>query len=148
MHFTDARDLAAWLVRLLDSVTGTPLTGIYNAVGPGRQESLREVLSACLQAARDVSGLETPMYEVELVWADETFLREQLTTVEEEARPLWFPEDQIPFTAIDSSSALAAGLQFRSSYDTARETLLWRREQREGLEAGFSSAFERQLLDT
>lgn len=148
VQFTDARDLAVWLVRSLDSVTGTPLTGTYNAVGPGRQESLREVLSACLQAARDVSGLDTPVSEVEPVWADESFLREQLTTVEEEARPLWFPEDQIPFAAVDSTSALSAGLQFRSSYGTARDTLLWRGEQSEKLEAGFSSAFERQLLGT
>ena len=141
-QFTDARDLAAWAVGALESRAG-PLTGTFNAVGPGRQERLRDVLTACLQAAKDVGGASG---DPELVWAAEDFLAEQLAGVEEEARPLWFPEPQIPFVAVDSSAALAAGLQFRSSYDTARDTLLWRQEQSENLQAGFSAAQEAGLL--
>ncbi|HWN25415.1 MAG TPA: hypothetical protein VNP37_00505, partial [Actinomycetospora sp.] len=33
--------------------------------------------------------------------------------------PLWFPEDQIPQDAIDSSVALAAGLSFRLALEAA-----------------------------
>lgn len=127
----------------LEPATGT-LTGTCNAVGPGRQESLRDVLAACLAAARDF-GPEVSR-EVTCVWADEAFLRRKLAEVEEEARPLWFPEAQIPFAAVDSSRALAAGLRFRPSFETASDTLRWRNAQTEALQAGFSSAFENALL--
>ena len=122
---------------------GGPLTGTFNAVGPGRHESLREALTACLEAAKDVSGASG---SPELVWAAENFLAEQLAEMEEEARPLWFPEPQIPFAAVDSSAALAAGLRFRPSYETARDTLLRRREQEKDLKAGFGPAQEAGLL--
>lgn len=140
VQFTDARDLAAWTVRALGSAG--PLTGTFNAVGPGRREGLREVLAACLEAAREVSGASG---DPELVWAAEDFLSERLAEVEEEARPLWFPEPQIPFSAVDSSRALAAGLQFRPSFETARDTLLWR-NQAEALKARFSRAQEKEWL--
>ena len=146
VQFTDARDLAAWLVRSLDPATsGAPLTGTYNAVGPGRQECLRDVLAACLAAARDLN--QEDKSDLEPVWAGEAFLRDRLAAVEEEARPLWFPEDQIPFTAVDSSRALGAGLHFRPSYETARDTLRWRQAQGEALKAGFSPEFEQELLE-
>ena len=66
----------------------------------------------------------------------------------EEERPLWFPEDQIPFDAVDSSKALAAGLSFRSVDETIRDTLEWvrTRPQEERLKAGFHPDFERELL--
>lgn len=145
VQFTDARDLAAWMVRSLDPATpGAPLTGTYNAVGPGRQESLRKVLTVCLEAARNPDG--GPSNEVEPIWADEAFLQTRLAEVEEEARPLWFPEDQIPFAAVDSSKAVRAGLHFRPSYETARDTLHWRQAQGEALKAGFSPEFEKELL--
>ena len=52
---------------------------------------------ACLRAAGGV----------EWAWAEEAYLREHLSDVAEEERPLWFPEDQIPQDAIDASSAIA-----------------------------------------
>lgn len=143
VQFTDARDLAAWLVRSLDPAS-TPLTGTYNTVGPGRAERLSDVLAACLEAARDVAGLDAP--NTELVWAGEGFLREQLAEVEEEARPLWFPEDQIPFDKVDSSKALATGLHFRATYNTAKDTLLWAKARGKTLKAGFSPEFEQVLI--
>lgn len=142
VQFTDARDLSVWLVRSLER----QLTGTFNTVGPGREEPLEDVLTACLQAAKDVA--ETSDANIDLVWADEDFLRDQLESMEEEARPLWFPEDQIPFGKVDSSKALAAGLRFRSTYETARETLLWRLKQDNDLQAGFSEADEARLIST
>ena len=140
VQFTDARDLAAWLVRSLDK----SLTGTYNTVGPGREERIEDVLVACLKAAQEVA--ETSDADAELVWAEEDLLRDLLSDVEEEARPLWFPEDQIPFDKVDSTKALAHGLRFRSTYDTAKETLLWRQGQDNDLQAGFSPDLEAQLL--
>ena len=122
------------------------LTGTYNAVGPWRKESLEDVLAACLEAAKDLTP-EAAKAKVTFVWADEDFLREQLAELEEEARPLWFPEDQIPFEKVDSSKALAAGLRFRSSFDTARDTLRWARTQDEELGAGFEPDAEKALIN-
>ena len=42
VQHSDARDIAAWSVRMLDVGRG----GTYNAVGPGRPDTLREVLDA------------------------------------------------------------------------------------------------------
>lgn len=138
VQYSDARDLAAWMVRMLDAGHG----GLFNGVGPGRPDTVGEVLAACLRAAGGEPG------DVELVWAGESFLREGLAGMEEEERPLWFPEDQIPQRAIDSTAALAAGLAFRSPYETARDTLDWARGTgHDGdLAAGFSADRERELL--
>jgi 2'-hydroxyisoflavone reductase len=140
VQFSDARDIAAWMVGMLDA--GVP--GTYNAVGPGRDAPISGVLDACRQAADD-SEEAGP---VELTWAAEGFLREQLRGMPEEERPLWFPEDQIPFQKVDSSRALAAGLTFRPAYETARDALAWVRDRPGGRElgAGFSDDTERGLL--
>jgi len=142
VQFSDARDVAAWMVGML--AAGTP--GTYNAVGPGRDDLVAEVLDACRLAAGEVDGGEPE--PVGVTWAAEEFLREQLHEVQEEERPLWFPEDQIPFQKVDSSKALAAGLTFRPAYETARDTLSWVRSRPGGpeLAAGFSADTERELL--
>lgn len=138
VQFTDARDLSLWAVRMLDARKG----GTFNGVGPGYEITLRQVLEACQHAA------EADADEFQITWAGEDFLRRELSEVTEEERPLWFPEDQIPFKTVDSSKALEAGLRFRSAEETARDTLAWARSnpRGEGLRAGFSPEFERELL--
>jgi 2'-hydroxyisoflavone reductase len=142
VQFSDARDVAAWMVGML--AAGTP--GTYNAVGPGREDPVAEVLDACRLAAGEEDGEE--LGPVRITWAEEGFLREQLREMPEEERPLWFPEDQIPFQKVDSSKALAAGLAFRPAYETARDTLAWVRSRPGGpeLAAGFSAETEREIL--
>jgi len=85
--------------------------------GPGRAEALGDVLAACRAAG---GGSAEPR------WVAEARLARAVAEVEEEARPLWFPEPQIPFAAVDASRALAAGLAFRPTLETARETLAGR----------------------
>lgn len=127
VQYSDARDIARWVVAMLDRRQG----GTYNTVGPGRADPLGDVVRACLAAAGGVDG------DVELRWTGEDRLRDLLRGVAEEQRPLWFPEDQIPQAAIDSTAALRAGLAFRPVADTARETLEWAlREQADGLVDG------------
>ena len=119
VQYSDARDIARWVVQMLADGRG----GTFNTVGPGRPDTLREVLEDCLVAAGGHPG------DVELVTVEnENLLRHRLRDVEEEERPLWYPEDQIPQRAVDSSAAFAAGLVFRSSRDTASQTLQWARE--------------------
>ena len=139
VQFSDARDVAAWTVRMLEA--GNP--GTFNAVGPGREDPLVEVLDACRLAAREETGADEPS---RMVWVGEELLREQVTGIPEEERPLWFPEGQIPFKAVDSSRALAAGLTFRPAYETALDTLRWLRSQGHELQAGLDPGFEREVL--
>ncbi|CAA9449502.1 hypothetical protein AVDCRST_MAG82-3665 [uncultured Rubrobacteraceae bacterium] len=143
VQFTDARDLAAWMAGMLDAAE----EGTFNAVGPGRPVTVSEVLHSCLQAAAISTDAEDGQ-QVRMGWAGEDFLREGLVGVPEEERPLWFPEDQIPFRAVDSSKAAEAGLSFRPVDETALDTLAWARSNpREGgLRAGFSREVESDLL--
>ena len=143
-QFSDARDIASWMVRMLEAER----SGTFNTVGPGRRISVAEVLEACRNVAREEAGTQGKARGVRVTWADEEFLRWNLSDVTEEERPLWFPEDQIPFQAVDSSRALAAGLRFRPVEETARDALAWVRSRPPGagLQAGFGPAFEDELL--
>lgn len=137
VQYSDARDIAAFAVRAL----AEGRAGVFDTVGPGRAQPLSAVLDACLEAAGGAPG------DVAWAWAGEEPLRAELADVEEEQRPLWFPEDQIPQDAIDSSAALAAGLRFRPAVDTARDVLGWHRERgAPALAAGFDPAEETRLV--
>ncbi len=138
VQYSDARDIAAWVVQMLAQGRG----GTFNTVGPGRPESLRTVLDACRAAA----GLEPD--DVTLVRGSEDVLRRRLTGVDEEERPLWFPEGQIAQVAIDSGKALAAGLRFRSAAETAQQTLAWAEEVGDAaLTDGAFAALEPALIE-
>ncbi|TDQ52854.1 2'-hydroxyisoflavone reductase [Actinomycetospora succinea] len=137
VQYSDARDIAAFAVRAL----GDGRAGVFDTVGPLRAQPLAAVLDACLEAAGGRPG------DVTWAWAGEDALRAGLHDVEEEARPLWFPEDQIPQDAIDSSAARAAGLRFRPAVETARDVLAWHRDRGEpALAAGFDAAQEAALV--
>ncbi|QIN78058.1 epimerase [Rubrobacter marinus] len=142
VQFSDARDIASWMVRTLEAGG----SGTFDAVGPGREVSIAEVLKACRDVAAEGAGVGAG--EPEIIWAGEEFLRRNLVGIAEEERPLWFPEDQIPFRAVDSSRAIEAGLRFRSVEETARDTLAWVRSRPQGAElrCGFDPSFERELL--
>jgi 2'-hydroxyisoflavone reductase len=141
VQYSDARDIAAWTVAMLAGGRG----GVFNTVGPGRVERLDDVLQACLRAARAVEGDSD--VAVRFAWTGEDLLRRRLADVEEEQRPLWYPEDQIPQAAIDSSAALAAGLVFRPAEETARDVLAQaRRSGEQGLDTDAFAARERALL--
>lgn len=139
VQYSDARDIAAWIV---DSVAARR-DGVFNTVGPGRTDTLRQVLDACLAAAGGSLG------DLELVPVGEDRSRPALEGVEEEERPLWWPEDQIPQSAIDASAALAAGLRFRSAADTAADALAdAERTGNAALTDGAYAAREDRLLGT
>ncbi|PVZ10029.1 hypothetical protein [Actinomycetospora cinnamomea] len=137
VQYSDARDIAAFALHAL----ACGYDGTFDTVGPGRAQPLSAVLDACLEAAGGRPG------DVTWAWAGEDALRAELGDVEEEARPLWFPEDQIPQDAIDSSRALAAGLRFRPALETARDVLAWHRGRGSpALAAGLDRAREADLV--
>jgi len=69
-----------------------------------------------------------------------------LADLDDEQRPLWYPEDQIPQAGIDSSAALATGLRFRSAEDTARDSLA-EAGREAGLDTPAFAARERALRE-
>ena len=90
-------DLSALRGRSWDAVLDT---FTYNVVGSGRDVPIAEVLDASRLAADEEAGDQAE--PVQTTWAVEEFLEDQLREVPEEERPLWFPEDQIPFERVDS----------------------------------------------
>jgi nucleoside-diphosphate-sugar epimerase len=103
VQLLDARDLAAWLLKMVEKGR----TGTFNAPGPGRVLTMGELLETC----REVTG------------SDATF-----TWVEDGADldlPLWTPEEKSGFDSVDNGKARAEGLTFRPLADTIRDTLAW-----------------------
>jgi 2'-hydroxyisoflavone reductase len=108
----DVRDLAAWMLELLDRGLG----GTFNATGPTTP------FAGLLEACRPEGGPETT-----LTWVDPGFLLDAGVTPWTEL-PLWLPGEQhagLGETRIDR--ALAAGLTLRPLAETARDTLAWAR---------------------
>jgi 2'-hydroxyisoflavone reductase len=114
VQFVDARDLAAWLVRLALMGPG----GTFNATGPAQRLTFGELL----ERARNAIGSDA-----DIVWIDEQRVLDAGVQPWMEL-PLWLPgPDYAGMARADSSSALAAGLAFRPVEETIVETLAWDR---------------------
>ena len=114
VQWIDARDLAEWTIRLMERDGGG---GTYNAIGPARGASFRQVLEGVKRAARTPSRLiwtPTSVLEKENVsaWAD---------------MPLWLPGqgETAGFHRRSNRRARAKGLTFRRIEDTAAASLAW-----------------------
>jgi 2'-hydroxyisoflavone reductase len=139
VQVVDVRDVGAFLVRLLEAGAG----GTYNATGPARPMTMREVLDACRAAAAS---------DARLVWVPASFLEQQKIEAWSDL-PAWVPAEG-PESAIGRVSiakALASGLACRPIVDTARDTLAWWRtlpeERRAKPKAGLSAEREAAALD-
>src|SRR5947209_1741651 len=115
VQFIDARDLAEWVVKMVEERA----TGIFNTNGPAGRLTMGQLLDAC----KEVSGSDA-----RFTWISDQFLEDkgvgQWTDL-----PLWIPEasaaDHAGFMAIDSSNAIANGLSFRPISDTVRDMHVW-----------------------
>ncbi|MHB8468686.1 MAG: SDR family oxidoreductase [Gaiellaceae bacterium] len=115
VQLVDARDLAAWLVRIAERGPG----GVFNATGPAEPRTMRETL----EGVRDAVGSKA-----RLVWVDDRRLLDAAVEPWLEL-PLWLPgDDYAGMAQADIARALAAGLAFRPLAATARDTLAWSRE--------------------
>jgi 2'-hydroxyisoflavone reductase len=109
LQVIDARDLAAWLVRLaLDGPGGT-----FDATG--EQTTLGAVLEQLRGGAQ-------------LVWVDGQRVLDAGVQPWMEL-PLWLPRDAWELMERDVSAAVAAGLSFRPLEETARDTFEWDRTE-------------------
>jgi 2'-hydroxyisoflavone reductase len=136
-QFIDARDLADWIIRMVEQEAA----GVYNATGPGRPLAMGELFEACLA----VSGSAARLH-----WVPETFLLENGVQPWSEL-PLWLPESEPEYAGMDQADirkALAAGLTFRPLEDTLRSTLAWANSRPAGHEwrAGLAREREAELL--
>ncbi len=112
VQLIDVRDLADWLIRLLEDQA----SGTFHAVGPERPTTIAGLLSAC--GARDVTWVPTDFLQSHGVkpWSD---------------LPVWIPRasEDGGHNQLDNSRALAAGLRCRPLRQTAADTLAWWKEQ-------------------
>jgi 2'-hydroxyisoflavone reductase len=131
VQWIDARDLAAFILRLVERSTG----GTYSVV------ALPMPIERLFAACRDVSGSDA-----ELVWVSRSFLEEQGVEPWEEL-PLWIPQYS-GFNLFDAGKAVAAGLTTRPVDATVADTLAWdgMRAQMWPMAAGLAPERERELL--
>lgn len=139
VQFIDARDLAEWMVQLVEDRT----TGVYNATGPESTLTMKELLDTCVTA---VGG-----GEAHLKWINEGFLLENEVGPWMEM-PLWIPDKgakAMPgMLSVSCEKALGQGLKFRPLAETVKDTLAWDqtrpvdRERR----AGMKPEREQELL--
>ncbi len=112
-QYIDARDLAAWMLTLLER----GVTGTFHATGPAEPITLGETLE---RIARAVGG------SARLVWVSEEFLKSQNVQPWFEM-PLWLHTADQALDTLNLARALAQGLRLRPLEETACDTLAWER---------------------
>lgn len=138
VQIVDVRDLGAWVVRMIEGGH----TGTYNAAGPEKPMTMKEMLMACRKGVKS---------DAKLVWAPAKFLEEQKVEAWSDM-PAWVPPgtDSSGLTQVDCSRAIAKGLRFRSVAETAADTVAWwnsePEERRAKLKAGISAERETEVL--
>lgn len=138
LQIIDVRDLAEWLVRVVEN----NLTGLFNAAGPEKPWSMGELFAACKQ----VTGKET-----KLTWVPSEFLIKQGENGDGEI-PIWAPPlgQYAGMHLYSNAKAVKAGLTFRSPVVTTKDTLEWFKsqpqERRDKMRAGLKPEREAELL--
>ncbi|HEX4963690.1 MAG TPA: SDR family oxidoreductase [Thermoanaerobaculia bacterium] len=107
VELIDARDLAAWVVDMVEQREG----GIYNAAGPERLLTFREMLETC----RSATGSDASF-----TWVSEGFLERWGIDL-----PFWSPEAQEGYDLVDNTQAILHGLAFRPLEETVRDVHAW-----------------------
>lgn len=111
-QYIDGRDLGQWIVHLVEQGT----MGTFNALGPERKITMKEVLDACNAAGGN---------KARLTWVDWKFLEQQDVGPWSEM-PMWIPTEEDPgFGSMSNARAVKAGLTFRPIGETAKDTLAW-----------------------
>lgn len=107
----DARDLAAWMLAMIERGSG----GTYNATGPAEPVSFGGVLERARLALGAVATI---------TWVEGSFLLERGVQPWTEL-PLWVPPEDAGLDEVSIQRAIATGLAFRPLSETVRDTLAW-----------------------
>jgi 2'-hydroxyisoflavone reductase len=136
VQFIDVRDLAQWMVSLLER----DVSGVFNATSPAGAITMGDVLATSREASGSTAAFE---------WLDEAFLEAQGVKPWSDM-PLFVPQtgDMQGFARVSVERALAQGLRFRPLAETVSATLEWSRmrAQDHAWKAGLSPDRERALL--
>lgn len=133
-QFIDVRDLAAWIVRMVEAGK----TGTYNATGPDYTLSWGQFLEECKSVANSSTTL---------VWVGNAFAADLMEKEVANFQP-WVPEEYASMRSVNCQKALSNGLTFRPLVDTIRDTLTWKNSSptSKGLRSGLAPEQEEQLL--
>jgi 2'-hydroxyisoflavone reductase len=139
VQFIDVKDLAAFMLGLVEG----QVTGVFNATGPANTLTMRGLLEACKQANGG---------DATFTWASTPFLEEQKVRPWSDM-PVWIPRSDAEaggMGRVSNARALARGLTFRPTVDTARDTLAWFKtqppERQEKMRSGLKPEREREVL--
>jgi len=112
LQWIDVRDLADWLVTLVEHGT----TGTFNAVAPAKPARWGDVLATCVKAGGGAK----------LTWVPQTWLEKHVKE-EDEDFPIWSPPvgKTAGFLRWSNERAKAAGLTFRTVEDTVQALRAW-----------------------
>ncbi|HEX9712481.1 MAG TPA: SDR family oxidoreductase [Actinomycetota bacterium] len=135
VQFIDARDLAAWMLRMIEQRA----TGVYNATGPATTLTMGEMIAGTIAALNA---------DAEPVWVPDDFLLEHEVGPWMEL-PVWLPASEGTIHHADVSKAVGAGLTFRPVGEIARDTLQWDQTRPDEQRGGHTLApeKERAVLD-
>jgi 2'-hydroxyisoflavone reductase len=134
----DARDLAAWTIRMAEARK----IGTFNATGPAKPLVMRDLLGGVKAGIHSDAKLE---------WVPTDFLEAEKVEMWSDM-PAWIPGrgEMAGFGQRNIQRALAAGLTFRPLTQTAADTLVWFKEQpaerQEKMHAGIQPEREKQVL--
>jgi 2'-hydroxyisoflavone reductase len=132
-QYIDARDMAGWIVSMLERDLG----GVFHTVAPSAHFTWGEELETIASA---VAPADTT-----LTWVDEGFLAGE--DVDGTMFPLWSGGDDARLLmSADPTAAFEAGLQPRSLHDTVVDTLAWIDEQPSPPSAALTAQRESELL--
>jgi 2'-hydroxyisoflavone reductase len=114
VEIIDVRDLAAWLVHLVEQGT----TGVFNACGPEKRLAWGSLVAACQKAGHA---------NAKPVWIPADFIAKQ----EGIDFPIWAPYvgETKGFHTWSNARAVKAGLRFRPADQTVTDTLAWFKTQ-------------------
>jgi len=129
----DARDMAAWIVTMLEAGT----TGAFHAVGPADSITWGGLLSA-------IAAVVAPPGTT-LTWLDEDVLL--AAGLDGNILPLWAGGDpDRMMSAADPGAAVATGLRHRPLAETIADTLAWTQANECPATAGIDAEREASLL--
>lgn len=144
IQFIDARDLAAFTLRVLEERT----IGTFNVVTPPGEFTIGELVDASIRAS---VALARPSPPPQPVWVPREFLEAQKVAPWSDM-PVWVPAVGEAAGIADTSvaRALKAGLTITPMDVTVRDTLAWHlarpAAERAKLKAGIAPERERQVL--
>ncbi|MEY2484008.1 MAG: hypothetical protein QOK24_2536 [Verrucomicrobiota bacterium] len=137
VQFIDGRDLAEWVIRMVEGRE----TGVYNATGPAQPLGVGAMLEGIKTANKSNANF---------TWVNADFLETQKVAPWSDM-PVWVPPrgEEGGMGRISIKWALGKGLTFRPLAETARDTLAWFKAQpaeRQKLKAGLSPEREAEVL--